>query len=238
MTLSSSKRSRVTQAAVGENAIRSFHFSAGSPFGFRFSIPSHLRRGPPLNLPCTSMVTSPWPRSLPGPAKQASRLPPRMPSHTALVALLGLPSRISLMVNPLPMPCSTRSRSRKFDLPLAFAPTNRFIRPRVRSTRRRLLKFSTTMRSIIPGTLHGKTAVQPPCSRSAAFGACPAHRVRRGSIRRRDGRTARWPAAMSIRRHEPASPPSSRNRGPHRVQRPRTPLHPGAPAKPSPRRHR
>ena len=33
-----------------------------------------------------------------------------MPSHTTLVALFGLPSRISLIVKPLPMPCSTRNR--------------------------------------------------------------------------------------------------------------------------------
>ena len=149
MTASTLKRSRVTQPVVGENEIRSSQLNAGSPFASRSSMPTQVQPGPPVKRPCSSMVTSSVRPSSLEPTKQARRLPPRMPSHTALVALRGLPSRISLMVKPLPMPCSTRRRSRKLDLPLAFAPTNRFIRPRVRSTRRRLLKFSTTMRSII-----------------------------------------------------------------------------------------
>ena len=60
------------------------------------------------------MVTSPV---LSAPAKRALELPPRMPPQISLVALLGLPSRISLSVNPLPMPCSTRSASRRLDFP-------------------------------------------------------------------------------------------------------------------------
>ena len=173
MTLSTSKRSRVTQPAVGENEISNSHFNAGSPFESRSSIPTQVRKGPPANLPCTSMVTSPSPRSSPAPTKHARRLPPRIPSHTALVALRGLPSRISLMVKPLPIPCSTRSTSRKFDLPLAFAPTNRFIRPRVRSIRRRLLKFSTMMRSIIDGYFTWLSAESPrelPAGSASAAG--------------------------------------------------------------------
>ena len=53
------------------------------------------------------------------------------------------------MVKPLPMPSSTRNASRKFDFPLALVPTNKFTRPKDRSTFRRLLKFSMAMRSIM-----------------------------------------------------------------------------------------
>ncbi len=148
MTASTLKRSRVTQPDLGESAIRSSQFSAGSPSESRLSAPIQASSGPPANRPCTSNVTSPVPPFPPPLAKQAWLLPPRMPSHTTLVALFGLPSRISLIVKPLPMPCSTRSASSRFDLPLPFAPTSRFIRPSARSTRRRLLKFSMTMRSI------------------------------------------------------------------------------------------
>ena len=87
------------------------------------------------------------------PEKQICVLPPRTPSHTSLVALFGFPLRTSPIVKPLPMPSSTRSASRKFDFPLALVPTNKFTRPNVRSTLRRLLKFSTTIRSIICSTL-------------------------------------------------------------------------------------
>ena len=92
---------------------------------------SHLGVRSPSGVPCASMVMLSVSSD---PAKHACALPPRMPSQTSLVALRGFPSRISLKVNPLPIPCRTRSASRKFDFPLAFVPMNRFSRPNDRST--------------------------------------------------------------------------------------------------------
>ena len=66
------------------------------------------------------------------------------------------------MVNPLPMPSSTRNASRKFDFPLALVPTNKFTRPNARSTFRRLLKFSMAMRSIMFDSQFGKAGTRDP----------------------------------------------------------------------------
>ena len=110
------------------------------------------------------------------PKKQAFELPPRMPSQTSLVALRDLPSRISLIVNPLPIPCRTRSASRKLDFPLAFVPMNRLSRPSDRSIRRRLLKSSIMMRAITsPPPRSTPRAVRYHTDRSRP----PAHQLRR-----------------------------------------------------------
>ena len=94
--------------------------------------------------------------------KHVYTLPPRIPAHISLVELLGFPLRVSSIVKPLPMPSNTRNASRKFDFPLALVPMNRFTRPNVRSTLRRLLKFSMTMRSIM-FTPPRSTPASPRC---------------------------------------------------------------------------
>ena len=132
------KRSRVTLPASGENA----------------TMNSHAARSLSGRCPHTVMRTSDESGlKNSSVAKHALALPPRMASQTSLVGPLGLPSRISLMVKPLPMPCSTRSASKKLLLPLALVPMNRFIAPSRRSTFLRFLKFSMTMRSSMVMTL-------------------------------------------------------------------------------------
>lgn len=97
------------------------------------------------------------------PSKSALALPPRIASHSTLPDPLGLPSRISLIVKPYPIPCSTRKASKKLDLPLALAPIKRFSAPNWRLTSRRLLKFLIWRVLITPSPvfcwkLHGNTA--------------------------------------------------------------------------------
>ena len=124
-----STRSSVTRPlSSGRKAIWYSHFNGGDSSSVPFAVTT------------TSVSVIP--------DGHACVLPPRMPSHTPLVALFGFPLRISLIVKPLPIPSSTRSASRKFDFPLALVPMNKFTRPKERSTLRRLLKFSMTMRSI------------------------------------------------------------------------------------------
>ena len=135
-----------------------------SPFFDENAIPyCHFIRSDSSNPPSASIATSSFPDES---EKHAYLLPPRTPSHTSLVALFGFPSRTSPIVKPLPMPSSTRSASRKFDFPLALVPTNRFTRPNVRSTLRRLLKFSMAMRSIIFNSQPATDGTRGPASRN------------------------------------------------------------------------
>ena len=72
-----------------------------------------------LNWPCTLMQTSASSRV---PAVRVKALPPRIPSHLSLLALFGLPSRISLMVNPFPYALQHMQRIEEVRLPAGVRP--------------------------------------------------------------------------------------------------------------------